>query len=638
MKQGNGIRLFCFLIITLTTTGYRLSGNPVLIADTAQLNSMAREIRLLLKDKSKFHQADSLLQNAYQLILNSKQETPPLLHWAAAEMAFFTKDIGAACKNAGLAMKCSPQEIGLQAYGELSILFAKTCHYSGQFSMATGVLQKNIEFARTNHLKHLLPQTYLGLVDIYSSLNEPEKQIPALEEALKAAKGEQDLVNEDIANNRLGVLRMTYKRDFQVANGYLKKCYEINLKSGDSSKIALSLTKIGWNYYLEKRLDSSLYFYKQSLTFSLPIKAYSLIANSFGNIGTIYRDLKEYDRANAAWNKGLEAAKIIKDWYALSWIYNDMSLMAANTGDYKNAYNYQMLYKLYSDSLGSQKYSEGLSEARIRYDFDTKEKEMQLLSLRLKNQRMLIYGFAGLGLLSVIIGLLLLRQAKTSAKRRISEMDQKILEVTQANLRQQMNPHFIFNTLNSIQYYMYKHDKLATNNYLTKFSSLMRKILENSQHTAIPLRDELDALQLYLELESIRFRDKFDYQITVDEEIDPLLYKIPTMLIQPYVENAICHGLMLREEKGLVTVSLTHNKEYISCIIEDNGIGREASREIKLKKQHSHSSLGTRITESRLKLVSSFYGKSLKTTYTDLKDENGMATGTRVEIHIPILT
>ena len=113
-----------------------------------------------------------------------------------------------------------------------------------------------------------------------------------------------------------------------------------------------------------------------------------------------------------------------------------------------------------------------------------------------------------------------------------------------------MNPHFIFNTLNSIQYYMYQHDKLATNNYLTKFSSLMRKVLENSQHTSVPLRDELDALNLYLELEMIRFKDKFDYEINVDEEIDTLLYKVPTMLIQPYVENSICHGLMPGENKG----------------------------------------------------------------------------------------
>ena len=208
-------------------------------------------------------------------------------------------------------------------------------------------------------------------------------------------------------------------------------------------------------------------------------------------------------------------------------------------------------------------------------------KRLNCLSLRLKNQRFLIYGFSGFIVLALAIGFLLLRGSKLKAKRRISEMNRKISEITQANLRQQMNPHFIFNTLNSIQYYMYQHDKLATNNYLTKFSSLMRKVLENSQHTSIPLHDELDALNLYLELESIRFKDKFDYEINVDEEIDTLIYKVPTMLIQPYVENSICHGLMPGEGKGFIKIDLKLEKDYISCTIEDNGIGREAAQKRK---------------------------------------------------------
>ena len=201
-----------------------------------------------------------------------------------------------------------------------------------------------------------------------------------------------------------------------------------------------------------------------------------------------------------------------------------------------------------------------------------------------------------------------------------------------------MNPHFIFNTLNSIQYYMYQHDKLATNNYLTKFSSLMRKVLENSQHTSVPLRDELDALTLYLDLETIRFKDKFDYEINVDEEIDTIMYKVPTMLIQPYVENSISHGLMPSETKGLIKIDLKLEKNYISCIIEDNGIGREAAQEKKNSADNNRSSLGTRIVSSRLDLVNALYGTSLKTIYTDLKNKLGEPEGTRVEIQIPIMT
>ena len=139
----------------------------------------------------------------------------------------------------------------------------------------------------------------------------------------------------------------------------------------------------------------------------------------------------------------------------------------------------------------------------------------------------------------------------------------------QANLRQQMNPHFIFNTLNSIQYYMYQHDKIATNNYLTKFSSLMRKTLENSQHTAVSIKDEMDALELYLELETIRFKEKFTYSVEINEEIDTLLYKIPTMLIQPYAENAIVHGLVNKEENGYLTINIELMTDHILCIVED---------------------------------------------------------------------
>lgn len=638
MKRFRIITCILFVLVAFMSSPNPVSGSPLLLSDTSRLNSMAREILKLNKDKSKQHTADSLLETALSLAAENKLQAPPLLLWAKAEVALFQKDFVNAYKSAAEAMKSAPQQMGPAAYGQLTLFFARTCQYTGQFSTSIEILQKNLEFARSNRLKNLLPQTYLGLADVYSVLGKPEERINSLELALRYATEEQDLQNCEIANSLLGKERLTYRRDFKLVDQYFRHSLELSKSMGDSARTGLALINIAWNLYLEKELDSSLFYYHYSLQYCTPNRSYSVIANAYGNIGTIYRDKKEYNKANSAWKKGIENARIINDWYTISWIYQDMSLMAAGTGDYKNAYEYQLLFKQYDDSVGTKNYSEGLAQARTKFDTETKEKEVQLLSLRLKNQRLLIYGFAGFLLLSVVILLLILRQSRQNARRRISEMDQKILEVTQANLRQQMNPHFIFNTLNSIQYYMYKHDKLATNNYLTKFSNLMRKILENSQHTAIPVRDEVDALQLYLELESIRFRDKFDYEIIIDDEIDPLMYKIPTMLIQPYVENAISHGLMLREEKGLVTISLTLEKEYLSCVIQDNGIGREASREINLKKQLNHNSLGTRITESRLKLVNSLYGTSLKTTFTDLKDEDGNATGTRVEIYIPILT
>jgi LytS/YehU family sensor histidine kinase len=306
--------------------------------------------------------------------------------------------------------------------------------------------------------------------------------------------------------------------------------------------------------------------------------------------------------------------------------------------DTSKAFQTYVQFKKYNDLYLMKSSSQGLADARVRYDADSHKKEVEMLSLRLKSNRLLNYGFAGLVILTAALGLLLYRGSQLKNKRRISEMNHKISEITQANLRQQMNPHFIFNTLNSIQYYMYQHDKLATNNYLTKFSNLMRKVLDNSQHTSVPLSDELAALKLYLELESIRFKDKFVYEINIDEDIDPIMYRVPTMLIQPYVENSICHGIMPLEGNGIVKIDLKLNEDYIVCTIEDNGIGREAAKERNLRRENNHNSLGTQITKSRLELVNELYGTSLKTIYTDLKDDKGESAGTRVEIHIPILT
>jgi len=370
--------------------------------------------------------------------------------------------------------------------------------------------------------------------------------------------------------------------------------------------------------------DSSVYCYESSLKrYSIPGKKYSMASNALGNLGTLYRDLNKPEEAIKYYKKAIDNALKVNSLFNLQWIYMDMSDMYLKLRDTTNAYLSYVMFKKYSDAYNAVKSSQGMSDARIRYEADTRNKELQLLSLRLKNNRLLNFGFAGFIILTAVIGFLLLRGSQLKNKRRLSEMNSKISELTQANLRQQMNPHFIFNTLNSIQYYMYQHDKLATNNYLTKFSSLMRKVLDNSQHTSVPLSDELSALNLYLELESIRFKDKFDFRITIDDEIDPIMHKVPTMLIQPYVENSISHGLIPKEGKGFVHIDLKLNGSCILCTIEDNGIGREASMERNLKREGNHNSLGTRISRSRLDLLNELYGTGLQTVYSDLRDENG---------------
>jgi two-component system, LytTR family, sensor kinase len=607
-------------------------------ADTSAVNRYARKaLSYALKPKYiSFLKAN--IDTAEIICKKKKLEFPSTLHLARAEFFFITCDYKNASQEANIAIKKS------KSNGEQDVL-ARTFNFLGRYYLLTGFFSESIDnftssisIANKNNLKGILPWSYDGIADVFFALGNLKEYRNNLRLRIDAALLENDTLHFEDGLFRLGSSFTDKERDFNRADSILKRCLEVALIKNDTSFIALALANLGWNLYLEKDYDSALKFYNKSLNYSLPSKRYSFSANSYGNIGNIYRDLNDKEKSLKYYLKSIEQAKQVEDVYNLTWVYQDMSEMYLRQRDTSNAYKNFVLYKQYSDSLIKSNNIQGLTSARIRYEAETHNKEVELLSLRVRNQRLLFYSCAGLFVLIIAIGLLFFSRAKINTKRKISEMNRKISEVTQANLRQQMNPHFIFNTLNSIQYYMYQHDKLATNNYLTKFSSLMRKVLENSQHTSIPLRDELEALNLYLELEMIRFKDKFDYEIKVDEEIDTILYKVPTMLIQPYVENSICHGLMPAEGKGLVKINLKLENEYISCTIEDNGIGRDAAQDRKRTNENNHNSLGTQIVSSRLDLVNALYGTSLKTIYTDLKNIDGTPEGTMVEIQIPIIT
>jgi tetratricopeptide (TPR) repeat protein len=560
------------------------------------------------------------------------------LHFLQARYFYETGDFSKSETEATLAVKKAGDDTDYPLQAKSLLFLGKYYHRTGFYQKSIDYFNKSIELAEEKNIKYIRQNAYQGMALVYSSVGDLKAYSDDLKKMINVSLLEKDTLSAESGLLSLGSLFTEDLRDFRLANTTLKECIRLSLAKRDTFYTANAMANTGWNFYREKMLDSAIFYYQTALKYSKIAGASGISTNALGNLGTIYRDLGEHNRALKYYDMSLDLARKIKDWYSLSWVYMDMSNLYLMRQDTSNAFETFVLYKQFSDSVQKQKSTTGLAEARIRYDADAHNKEIDLLSLRLKNNRILNTGYTILVISLLAIGLLIFRSSKLNERRRISEMNQKISEIRQANLRQQMNPHFIFNTLNSIQYYMYQHDKLATNNYLTKFSSLMRKVLDNSQNTSVPLRDELDALNLYLELECLRFKDKFEFKINVDEEIDPLLFKVPTMLIQPYVENSICHGLIPMEGKGFVNIDLKLAREHIICTIEDNGIGREAAYERRKKREHNHNSLGTQIAASRLELVNALYGTSLKTVYIDLKNENGEAVGTRVEIHIPIMT
>jgi len=206
----------------------------------------------------------------------------------------------------------------------------------------------------------------------------------------------------------------------------------------------------------------------------------------------------------------------------------------------------------------------------------------------------------------------------------------------QQSLRQQMNPHFIFNTLNSIQLYILEKDSISSHKYLTKFAKLMRKTLDNSLYSSIPIRDELEALKIYLDLEKLRVEDRFEYSIDYGEDEHILNYGIPTLLIQPFVENAIWHGISLRNDQlGWIKIMVQEEGNIIKCIVEDNGVGRVTADQIKQTKKREHKSRASQITQQRIDLLSQMFKEKFSIIYTDLYDSAGVAAGTKVTITIP---
>jgi len=244
--------------------------------------------------------------------------------------------------------------------------------------------------------------------------------------------------------------------------------------------------------------------------------------------------------------------------------------------------------------------------------------------------------FGGVGLLILFI------KWRTSVIRKEEEkktsFEKRLAEVEMSALRAQMNPHFLFNTMNSINHYILRNDTDNASHYLTKFSRLVRQVLNNSKSKTVSLEDEVSALRLYVELEQLRFEDQFNYDLIVDDNIKRDRILIPPMLIQPYVENAIWHGLMpLEDKKGKLMIRIKYKDEHIQVQVEDNGIGRVASGNQKSVHVLKKKSLGMDITKDRIKTINQLYGSEATAVIQDLY-EGSDAAGTLVMLHIPIIS
>jgi ligand-binding sensor domain-containing protein len=237
-----------------------------------------------------------------------------------------------------------------------------------------------------------------------------------------------------------------------------------------------------------------------------------------------------------------------------------------------------------------------------------------------------------LALIGVLVALVRLRIRRI---RQEAAFRQKITDTELQALRAQMNPHFVFNSLNSIENFIMKNEKWLASDYLNKFARLFRMILHSSRNELVPFIKDMEALQLYVDLEQLRFNNKFRYNTRIDPMLTDGDYRVPSLLIQPYVENAIIHGIGLSKKKDLcVQVSAFLKGEYIHYIIRDNGIGRRMADEVNQMNRPNHHSIGLAITKDRINIFSHQQNSAGSVTITDLMEDNGSPAGTKVEVII----
>ena len=494
------------------------------------------------------------------------------------------------------------------------------------------------EIQNKNSYKSQKCKVYNNIGLVYNRIGESKKSEFYLLKALKISnKLHQPYLSleplSSLGNCKLGL------KQYDEALNYFMEYSKIAdfLKKKDHLRIALN--NVSYTYYLKKNYIESIFYAKKSLEL-ISKNVRELGSDTYHTLGVNYLELGNYKLSEKYLLTSLEIAEKYTIPYVMLKCKEDLSRLKQKTKDYKSALQYHKDYIKIKDSFFGSQIKKEIKA--LESDIIIKEKESTIKELSVEkkynedkfsnNIKIVIIIFTIITLVSVLLsGFYFLRN-----KTVLAENEKKLTESKMQVLRSQMNPHFIFNTIGSIQNYILKSDKYNSYNYLTKFSESIRLIFENSGKSFIHVGKELALIREYINLEKIRFRDKIQYLENIDEIVlseDP---KIAGMIMQPIIENAILHGLSNKKDPGFVQLYISIDKRYLNCIIEDNGIGRKASMEIKKYKSKNHLSITTINTNQRIEILKKMGYTKSKIEYQDLYCNDNIPIGTRVTLVLPI--
>jgi tetratricopeptide (TPR) repeat protein len=439
--------------------------------------------------------------------------------------------------------------------------------------------------------------------------------------------------------------------NFDEAKKYYRQALEIDKVRGKERGVAVSLANLAYLFDKIKLYDSALIYHREGLAIRERLSRPEDLSRSLIGVGRGYLQLNKFEEAKPYLLRALELTRQIGSKPMQRDVHINLANLYERVGNPQEALTHFKQYEIFKDSVLNEETIEKINELEIRYEVSEKEKQITLLAKEKEIQQMevqrqsvikkiFIAGFVLLFILSVLtIYAVRQRLLLTKKNNEIKEVNLKhqLTELEFKALRSQINPHFLFNCLNSINRMIAKGENENASLYLKKFSKLVRMILENGEANRVSLENELALIEAYIQLEELRFKGKIGYEIFVDEKIEKENTFLPPMVLQPFVENAIWHGLMHKDsdEQGQIKIEVREHNEALLCTIEDNGIGRVRSEEFKEKNSDKTKSVGIKITEERLKLLAKERLEDL-VKIVDLNDTLNIVTGTRVEICIPL--
>ncbi len=520
------------------------------------------------------------------------------------------------------------------------INLALLLYSSGDFNSSNNANFKAIEYAESINENRLVSIGLNNIGENFRSLNDYKK---CREYTIQAVKKNKALnAWRGVAINYELLYNCDLKEE-KYEDAYLNLMNGLPYAEKANETYILSLYYLGYGkiHAVNKRPDSANYY------FNLAMKT----AIAGGDSRNRYRA----NIAKATYLKNLPASEkinLLKNAYLIAETtsYKEGMMESANflSAFYDeekkkdSSMHYFHIYRTAYDSIFSEKNRRSVVIREA--DWKIKRKEMENLHLQelstiqekeLSIKNWLLSGSGILLLLLIVIAFFIYKNIQTEKKREVSSFKQNIAETKMQALRAQMNPHFLFNSLNSIENFIMKNEKRAASDYLNKFSTLIRIILDSSRVEKVPFVQDFEAIRLYVELEQLRFDHKFTFTTFVSEILLSDDHMVPPLLIQPFVENAILHGLSHSENEQLeLKISVTAEGDSIIYEIDDNGIGRIQSEKYRINGGRSHESLGLKVTTERIAILNSQNKGKASLDITDLYTLAGEAAGTKVRLEL----